>query len=150
MEGFKRFGGRIHRGGAGFLAFIDVRALAIILAVAISSPLLWGLIYVEDAVAVGVMRAALNTIALQALVIFVLGFLGEALQKTTELLFIAILLFGFVRVLAIEGPFFFGRDLLLAYCVAMSYVIYRSVCHQIDLTTAIEADDSASGSKLSD
>lgn len=138
MDGFKRFGGRIHQGGAGFLAFMDVRALAIILALAISSPLLWGFTYTTDPAGIAVMEAALSGIAVQAILIFLVGFLGEALQKTAELLFIAILLLGLVRVFTIDGPFFFGRDLLLAYTLAMSYVIYRSVCRQIELNDECE------------
>ncbi|MDN3638217.1 hypothetical protein QWY82_05255 [Simiduia curdlanivorans] len=123
----------MHTGGAGFLIFLDVRALAVILAFAFSSPLLWGLIYSEDTTAQAVMQASISTIFLQAVLIFIVAFLGEALQKTAELLFIAILLFGLTRVLTINGPFFFGRDLLLLYTLAMSFIIYRSAKHQIDL-----------------
>ncbi|BFM10078.1 hypothetical protein R50072_02310 [Simiduia litorea] len=141
MEGFKRFGGQVHTGGAGFLIFLDVRALAVILAFAISSPLLWGLIYSEDATAQAVMQASINTIFLQAVLIFIIAFLGEALQKTAELLFIATLLFGLTRVLTIEGPFFFGRDLLLVYTLAMSFVIYRSAKHHIDVENENKHDD---------
>jgi hypothetical protein len=110
----------------GLMRFLDIRAVAIVLAFVFVMWLVTGLEETDVPARTHIAEACVRILLWQAAAIVLVGFLGEWLPRTAVVLFVVILIVGLVRVALVPGPLLYGPDLVLAFNAVMAVLIYKT------------------------
>ncbi|UTA46991.1 hypothetical protein L1F30_12545 [Simiduia sp. 21SJ11W-1] len=124
---------------AGAVSFLDVRTSAMVLAFVAVMWLVSGLAASEVPARVIAAKQCIHILLWQALAFYMLGLVGEWLPRAALFGFCAVIVSGLVISLAMQGPWFYGPDLLMVFNGAMAWVVWLATRRYLRTGSATKA-----------
>ena len=120
----KNYGGSLVSGGSGFSYFLELRALSVIAAFVLYMVLLSGSSSSDIETVKENYELYKEVLFFEALVILLLGFLGEILPRFTLVLITVVTGVTVGLISLVEGEFFHGKDLIFIYNILAVVLAY--------------------------